>query len=342
MKYDTELSFPFYFLFRIFELRTRKIKNLKSPPEMPRLTKLLFFIVFPCYVFAQEIDSTLLQLNEKVLNASNEEQKVTALLKIGDYQTEKDIKRAEQHFLDANDLINRNNLQDEQSLRAKVYNMLGVVSRRKGEYAEAITYYLKAQKIYEDQSDITNVADVIHNISMVHRYQKNYSKAIIGFKESIQLNEQTKDTLSVAAGYNMLGVAYRRNKQLDSALVSYKKAKELFTLLNSEDDIIGVDSNIAVVYSVQKKYHQSLEIKTEILKYHKRKGNKLSTVITYYNISDIYRRTKEYQKALVYTDSSLVLAKEGGFRQNIMKAYRRKSFLNGRFLKNFEEAHSYT
>lgn len=307
---------------------------------MPRIYRLLFFILFPCCVFAQEVDTTLVMLQKNLASAERDDRKVEALLKIADYQTEKELKRAEQYLLDALEIIDNNNVSDEESLRAKVYVGLGVVSRRKGEYAEAISYYLKAQKIYETQNDITSVADVIHNISMVHRYQKDYSKAIGGFKESIQLNEQTKDTISVAAGYNMLGVAYRLNKQLDSALISYKKAKTLFSLLNIEEEIIGVDSNIAVVYSFQKKYDQSLEIKTKILKYHKRKGNKLSTVIAYYNISDLYRRSKNYEKALVYADSSLVLAKAGGFRQNIMKAYRRKSYINGRFLQNFEDAHN--
>lgn len=307
---------------------------------MPRLYKLLFFIVFPCYIFAQEIDSSLVQLNKNVVSAINDAQKVEALLQIGDYQTEKELKRAEQHFLDALEIIDNNQLINEQNLRAKVYVSLGVVSRRKGDYAEAIDYYLKAKKIYENQNDITSVADVIHNISMVSRYQKDYRKAIRGFKKSIQLNEQTKDTFSIAAGYNMLGVAYRQNKQLDSALISYKKAKEIFTLLSSEEDIIGVDSNIAVVYNNQKKYFQSLAITGDILNYHKRKGNKLSIVIAYYIISDSHRRLKEYQKALMYADSSLVLAKEGGFKQNIMRAYRRKSFINGRFLKNFEDAHN--
>lgn len=307
---------------------------------MPRLTKLLFFIVFPCYVFAQEVDTTLLTLKKNLTTAGNANQKVEALLKIGYYQTEKELKRAEQHFLDALKIINTTNLRDTERLTAKAYVGLGVISRRKGEYAEAIAYYLKAQKIYEAQNDLSKVADVIHNVAMVTRYQKDYKKAIKGFKKAIQLKQETKDTSGIAAGYNMLGVAYRLNKQLDSALVSYNIARALFTQIKSEEDIIGVDSNIVIIYNRQRKYNQSLTISNDILNYHKQKGNKLSIVIAYYNIADIYRRTKKYQKALVYTDSSLVLAKAGGFRQNIMKAYRRKSYINGRFLKNFEDAHN--
>lgn len=305
---------------------------------MPRFTKLLFLIVFPCYVFAQEVDTKLLTLKKNLTTAENTDQKIEALLQIGDYQIERELLRAEQYLLDALALINAETKNENQL--AKAYTKLGVVSRRKGEYAEAIAYYLKAQKIYEDQNDVTKVADVIHNVAMVSRYQKDYQKAIKGFKKAIQLEEQVKDTFGIAAGYNMLGVAYRLNKQLDSALVSYNIAKELFTLLDSEEDIIGVDSNIVIIYNRQRKYNQSLTISNDILNYHKQKGNKLSIVIAYYNIADIYRRTKKYQKALAYTDSSLVLAKEDGFRQNIMKAYRRKSYINGRFLKNFEDAHN--
>lgn len=66
---------------------------------MPRLDKLLFFIVFPCYIFAQEIDSSLVELNKNVASAINDTQKVETLLQIGDYQTEKELKRAHQNTL---------------------------------------------------------------------------------------------------------------------------------------------------------------------------------------------------------------------------------------------------
>ena len=304
------------------------------------LPRLIFSLLLPSILFSQEIDTTFLRLTEQLELAESRNDKVEALLEIGDYQTEKELKRAEQHFLNAIEIIDNSNIIDEQKLKARAYVGLGVVNRRKGDYIKAIDYYLKAQKIYEDQNDITSVADIIHNIAMVSRYQKDYRKAINGFKKAIQLNEQVKDTFGIAAGYNMLGVAYRQSKQLDSALISYKKAKTLFSLLNIEEEIIGVDSNIAVVYARQKKYDLAIAINKDILNYHKRKGNKLSIVIGYYNISDVYRSSKEYEKSLVYADSSLVLAKEGGFRQNIMKAYRRKSYLNGRFLQNFEAAHN--
>ncbi len=305
---------------------------------MKSLPHFIIVMLFPCILYSQEIDSIHVRLKDNLEKAMNSRERIDALIMMGIYQTDRETLRAEQYFLDALQLINSGKV--DRSQLANVYTKLGVVCRKKGEYAEAIEYYLKAKKILEELNDTTNVADIIHNIAMVSRYQKDYKKAIKGFKEAIRLNIQTKDTFSTAAGYNMLGVAYRQNKQLDSALISYQKAKVLFTLLKSEDDIIGVDSNIAVIYNRQKKYKQGLAINTKVLNYHKEMGNKLSTVIAYYNISDVYRRLKEYKKSLTYADSSLVLAKEGGFRQNIMRAYRRKSFLNGVHLKNFEDAHN--
>lgn len=300
--------------------------------------RLLFIVLFPCFVFSQEVDISLTKLKDSLALANNEQQKVNALLKIGNYQIEKEIKRAEQHFLDALKIIDNNAQKDFKRLRARTYVGLGVVNRRKGDYTEAVDYYFKAKKIYEDLNDISNIADVTHNIAMVHRYKKDYPKAIKGFKQSIRLKESVKDTFGIAAGYNMLGVAYRRNKQLDSAFICYHKAKHLFTLLKSESDVIGVDSNLAVLYSMQKEYDKSLSIKENALRYHKRKGNKLSIAIAYYNISSSYKSLKDYKTSLKYADSSLIVAKEGNFKEDIMRAYLRKSFVNSK-LKNFKDAY---
>lgn len=305
--------------------------------SMKILSNLLFFL-FSVSFFSQQIDEKLVVLKSDLKSANSKLAKIKSHIALGDYLTEKEIYRAEQHFLDALETIGNTNSNKLNQLRARVYVGLGVVSRRKGDYTQAIDYYLQSKKIYEEQKDTTNIADVIHNIAMVHRYRKKYRTAIEGFKYSIKLNEKTKDTFSVAAGYNMLGVTYRYNKQLDSAFICYKKARQLFTLLKSEEDIIGVDSNLAVLYRKQKQFEKSFEIKNNAIKYYRKTGNKLSISIAYYNISTDYKAQKQYQKSLFYADSSLAIAKSGGFKENIMRAYLRKSFLNSK-LNNFKDAY---
>ena len=295
--------------------------------------KLLFLFIAYGTTFAQEIDSTLVQFQKNLERASNEEEKMKALLEIGKYQVEREFNQAEQYFLDAEKLIDECPDKHEE-YRASIYTQLGIVNRRKANYSEAISYYLKAKNLYETLRDTTNIASIIHNIGLVYRYQGEDEKAIENLKIAIKLKTQVKDTFGVAAAYNMIGVSYRRINEIDSVLSSYKKAKELFTQLKREEDIRGVNNNLATLFSTQGKYHKSLPIKLDNLEYYKKVGNEMSICVGYYNVSRDYNALKKYEISLVYADSSLMVALKEGFKERISRAYLRKS-------KAYEELNNY-
>ena len=303
---------------------------------MKRIPRLLFIVLFPCIIYSQEIDSTFVQLNRNLESAVNDQQRVDAIIKIGDYQIGKEVLRAEQHFLDALELIN-SKTKDETQLGI-VYTKLGVVNRRKGEHVTAIDYYLKAKKLFEKNRDTTRMGGVIHNMALVYRYQKMYDKSLESFKLAIRLSEQTKDTFGTAMGYNMIGIVYRLKKKPDSAYNSYEKAKRLFTILQIEEEIVGVNANIAVLYQSQKRYDEALQLQLSNLKYYKENGVKLSAAIAYYNISSVYKKKKEYESCLQYADSSVMIAKDDGFKQILAKAYLRKSWASSK-LNDFKSAY---
>ena len=302
--------------------------------KVPRL--LIINLLFPCLLFSQEVDSILVRLNKNLAIAKNDTQKVEALLEIGEYQTQRESLRAEQYLLDALTLIKEKTKDDHQL--GVAYTKLGVVNRRKGEHVTAIDYYLKAKKVFENNNDTTNVADVIHNMAVIYRYQKQYDKSLKDIKLAIRLNEQTKDTFSTAMGYSMMGIVYRMLKQPDSAFISYQKAKKLFTILQIEEEIVGVNANIAVLYKSLKRYDEALEIQKANLKYYKKNGIKLSAAIACYNISSIFKATKEYEKCLQYADSSVLFAKKDGYKQILSRAYLRKSWVSSK-LNDFKSAY---
>ncbi|MFY0630265.1 MAG: LuxR family transcriptional regulator [Flavobacteriaceae bacterium] len=284
----------------------------------------LFLLFVSVTIFSQNTDATFLELKSNLDNALGKYEKITSLLAIGEYEIEREFNKAEGYFLDAEKLIKSSTGNHLKEL-AFVYTKLGVVSRRKGDYSTAISFYLKAKDLYEQLKDTTNIGDVIHNMGLVYRYQGEDEKAVNNFKIAIKLNTQTKDTFGVAAAYNMIGVSYRRLKKIDSALLSYKKAKELFTKLKREEDVRGVNSNLATLYSTQDEYDKSLPIKIDNLEYYKKVGNKMSICVGYYNISRDYSKLKEHRKSLVYADSSLIVGLKEGFKERVSKAYLRKS-----------------
>ncbi|WP_299221125.1 tetratricopeptide repeat protein [uncultured Aquimarina sp.] len=286
-----------------------------------------FFLLLPLFSLAQGVDSTLVRLQKEVKLAQTDSIKINALLALAEVQYDRDFSMTEQLVDEALQLIYAANEKPNQQQLAKAYVVKGVINRREANHAEALDYYFKAKEIYESENDSLHVSDVYHNMAMVYRHQDAHDKAISLYKKSIKIKEPFKDTHGIAAGYNMMGVSYRQSKKLDSALICYKEAKSLFITINSNDDVQRVNNNLGALYRELGNINEAIKLGFENVKYAKKHNRAYSLCTAYYNISNIYKRTKEFDKSLIYADSSLYIANREKFRERIAKAYLRKSYL---------------
>ncbi|WP_109301672.1 tetratricopeptide repeat protein [Aquimarina sp. AU474] len=298
----------------------------------------LFVFLLSIRIFSQDVDITLVRLQEEIKLAQTQAGKIKAMLELAEFQYDQDFSNSE-------DIIDQTLLligtkRDSLSLQqlAKAYVIKGVIKRREADYPESLEYYLKAIDIYEDQKDTWHISDVYHNMGMLYRSQKTHNKAIDYYKESIRIKENFKDTHGIAAGYNMMGVSYRQSKRLDSALICYDKAKKLFTSINSVDDVQRVNNNMVALYRENGNYNEALRLGIENINYAKKFEKRFSLCTAYYNVSTIYKRQEKLEKSLKYADSSLIIAKKEGFRDRIARAYLRKSFLF-HLMGNYKQAY---
>ncbi|MCF2875226.1 MULTISPECIES: tetratricopeptide repeat protein [unclassified Tenacibaculum] len=298
----------------------------------------VFFALIITKSFSQEEVLNAVQLHEKVRNAINDQEKIKLLLLLAENQYENDLNFSEKRVEEAIELIgNKEDSISKQQL-GKAYVLKGIVKRREANHPEAIEYYLKAKKIYQEQQDFKKVSDVYHNMGMVFRHQKEHDKAISFYKKSIKGKEVVNDYHGMAASYNMMGVSYRQSKRLDSALICYQKAKELFSKVGSVKNIQRVYNNMAILYHSRKEYDRAIALVNENIAFTK-KNNKIYSLCTAYrNASNIYKKTKEYEKSLAYIDSSIQIAKREKFKDLIAKGYLRKSFLSAK-LSNYKNAY---
>ena len=297
------------------------------------------FLFFCLTSLGQEKDTTYVRLKKELLDASSLEEKVQSLFNLSNHTVEKNISESEDYLVQAEKIINAGKkIKNKEKLLADVYSKIGVIHYRRGNYSDAISFYLKAKRIYDEADDIPNICEVLHNIGVIYRFQGEHKKAIRNFKEVIELNKQIKDTFRIAAAYNMMGVSYRKQYKLDSALICYDVAKTFFKKIKSEKDVIRVDNNLSTLYASQKRYDKSIPIKLRNAKYQKEKGEMMSLSILYYNLSRDYSRTGDQDKALKYADSSLVIAKDFGYKNRIASGFLRKSIIY-RSMSRYEDAY---
>ncbi|MEO1032321.1 MAG: transcriptional regulator [Bacteroidota bacterium] len=286
----------------------------------------------------EERDTILINLRQQYKTAKTDSARVTSLVALAEYEVYREFSEAEDHLHTAVDIVNNNIDLLEGGYLAPPYSILGIVKRRQGDYAGAMSYFVKAKETFFRIGDSSNVANIMHNMGVLYRFMGEYPKSIESYKSAISILETlNSNEKGIAAGYNMLGVSYRKVNQLDSALYCYEKAKSIFRDLDREEDLHRVNGNMAVLYNVKKQYHKSLQLNLENLAYYTELGNKSSMASTNYNVSTSYFRMEDYPNAMIYARASLKVAQEEGLKHRVSKAYNRISNIQNK-TRDFEQA----
>jgi tetratricopeptide (TPR) repeat protein len=107
---------------------------------------------------------------------------------------------------------------------AGVYHNLGIVAQLQRQYPEAIAYFQKALKIYEDAGDDYNAASDYHQLGRVAQEQRRYEEAIAFYQKALKIFEDAGDDYSTSYEYQGLGDVAREQGNLEAAAVYYQQA----------------------------------------------------------------------------------------------------------------------
>lgn len=136
--------------------------------------------------------------------------------------------------------------QKDISLLTQIYNQLGHVSKRQGQFDEALGFHQIALQLQEDQSlDKNNVATAhtIRLIGDVHLSKGDFDKAIYHFAESLKFFDKINITYYQARNYSLLAQTMAHLGLYESSLFYAQKSKEfLKTSENTFQDGIVHDS----------------------------------------------------------------------------------------------------
>ncbi|WP_298421774.1 tetratricopeptide repeat protein [uncultured Kordia sp.] len=300
--------------------------------------RILLVLLFSSFSFAQEIDTTLVQLEEKLANTTSDTEKIKAMLALGEYELDHNFSKAEYIITEAFELSQKNKETTTAHDKALIQIQLGVLKRRKSEHAAAIKHYLNALSFFEGEKDTANMADVYHNIGTVHKFQKDFTASFSNYDKSLQLNTAINNKEGIALVLLMKGSNYRALKKLDSAEIYYKKCKDIFVNLNDSKGLQQVNNFLVRLYLRMNKVEEALQLNQNNIAIAKKNNEKLNLVTNYIKASDIYYKEKEYRIAGKYIDSALKLAKKEGFKDRIAFAYGKKSRLWYK-LKNYKSAY---
>lgn len=219
-----------------------------------------------------QFDLSLKQLKEKLLNASNDTDRVKTLQALSTYYSaddfEKSLYYAHESFL----------------LSKKTGYMIGVANSfnriadaywYKGDYNLSQIYYFKSYKICDSIKYKKGLAYSLYNIGWTYCIQQlNFSEDHYLYK-SATIFKEINDTIGLLQSYNALGNYYteryrylKSEAYVDSSFKYFNKGLDLCELKNSENRKAPFYGNLAILMTLSEKYESAIIYADKSLQIH--------------------------------------------------------------------------
>ena len=195
-------------------------------------------------------------------------------------------------------------------VEAGVYNNYGNVFLEESNYHQALDYFIKAAKLYENPlADDYGQCLALSNIGNIEYRLGNYDKALQYAQQSMAIAKQKSFTSSIGYAHKLLGRIYRKLTKYDSALLEYRQAQSLYSSLNDSRSAAEVLQNIGNIYFDKEQHQDALINYKQSLVLAKSISAKPIIAYAYSAIGQAYLILKKNTTALVYLDSASTAAK---------------------------------
>lgn len=276
----------------------------------------LFFLIAPLRFFAQdrELDSLLLIIKTSKVDTL----KVNVLNNLFLWFEFEDDVKAQKYLNEAFELSKKCGYKKGEAMS---YAYKGFFAEDKGNYAEALKYYLASLKIREALKDKAGAGDSYLYIGNVYYAQENYNEAFKKFTNALTIFLELDKKRNIAIAYNNIGGVYFHQKNYEEALNKYALALKIRKILDDQRGVAESYASIGNVYSDQGNYDKALETYFEAIKILEGTGGKSVLAGLYTNVGITFTLKKQFVQGKMFLQKAEQLALEIDYKQCLSNAY---------------------
>lgn len=217
----------------------------------------------------------------------------------GDYQ------KALEHY---NSVIFYYRETKNQTEEAGMLNLIGLVYNRFPEKrAEALTYFEKGLKIYQELGNKKGEINILNNTANVYSNLNNKFKALESYKQILQAYKEINDKEGELIALSNIGVVYNEigdnYKALDFQLSALQLSRELNDIHREANSL----NSLGLVYSTLGQNYKAIDNHHAALILSKQLGDKNLEAEILNNLGVIYTDLTEYQKSLDSFNQALII-----------------------------------
>ena len=143
---------------------------------------------------------------------------------------------------------------------AGVLNAIGVIYKRKNEFARAVGYYDAAIKLNERLGDKRAMAASLGNLGLVYEIMGERDEALAVFEKSLELRKEIGDKSGISNALNKIGQIYQSDGRFEEALSNFERSYEIRKEMGSKDLMASSLSDMGYIYSMMGRYDEAAEM----------------------------------------------------------------------------------
>lgn len=205
---------------------------------------------------------------------------------------------------------------------SKGFILKGVYYTMTGNYDSADINYKECLALRSSQADSTGVAAALHDLGTVQLYKGNFSNALDYFLQSLRIEEKYGSKQNIGEGYVNIGDVYMAMNKYDDALTYFNRYLDLkLSDEENRGAICEVLNNIGNVYYNKKKYPLSEKYYRDAMKIAERYGNNEAIAMSLVGLGDLYVALYRYSEALSNFNDALNISSELGNAEAVADQY---------------------
>jgi tetratricopeptide (TPR) repeat protein len=197
-----------------------------------------------------------------------------------------------------------------EELIARLHINLGIIESMRGNWDKAISHFQQALPRLEKRGDALRLAQTYHNIGITLIHKNEYDAALKEFDKSIELAQKLEDSYMLALAYLGKADAYVRIKDLPLATAYVTRSLDIFYKIGDRQSIADAYRILGVIQIehgnlqlAESYFKTAIDLNLEF-------KNWLNLGETYYELSQLYKKQEQIDKARESLKSSLKYLKK--------------------------------
>jgi formylglycine-generating enzyme required for sulfatase activity/Tfp pilus assembly protein PilF len=233
------------------------------------------------------------------------ESKATIYRKMGDiYEKKGDYGTAEERY--ESGFVELKDYPDSTEL-PRLYNGIGFIHYRRGEYSEAIKMCEQALEILalgDPRDDYVTIAETYKNLAIAKYYMGNAEEAFADMELSVGMAERANNRMLLARLYNTKATMCELSDDLDCTIEAFQRILDMRVELGDIDGQATTKNSLAGVYRIKGEYGKAITCLEDSLELAQRVENVRVVADAYNNLGVVYWYMGEFDKAIEYFQKS--------------------------------------